>query len=216
MKTMLAAVGLAVISLSTSAHAEGFGVGMRLSTLGVGIEASQPLSPSFGLRFGISGLAYDVEFEYDDVDYDVEQSLVVPAVFLDWRPMQGRFRLTLGAAYYNNVSRLLATPFVGDTYEIGNSAYTGGQIGTLVGKITNHTGAPYLGVGWDFLLHPKQNKGLGFNIDVGALYTDHPDVSLSTTGGVVTASDLRIEEENIQDDAGKAHLVVSLGMFYRF
>jgi len=52
-----------------------FGIGINLGTNGFGVEAKQSLSPSFDLRFGFSGLYYELDYEYDDVDYEVEQSL---------------------------------------------------------------------------------------------------------------------------------------------
>ncbi|HWR78296.1 MAG TPA: hypothetical protein VN283_13925 [Thiobacillus sp.] len=203
----------AAMLAAAPARAE-FGIGINVSNLGFGVEARQVLSPSLGLRFGIAGLAYNTEFEYDDIDYDIKQSTAVPEVKLDWRPMQGVFRLTFGLAYYNEVSELKLTPEPVGSYTIGNNSYTAAQIGTLNGKLSYHVGAPYLGVGWDFL--PK-NKNIGFTIDAGAYYRNEPDVSLTATGGTgVSANDLALEANSIKSDAWTFVPTIKLGMLFRF
>jgi len=214
-KRLALLAGLWLLPLA-AAQAEGFTVGGRVGTLGVGIEIRQPLSPSFGVRAGINGLAYALDFTYDDVDYDVQSSLAVPQLLLDWRPMQGKFRITAGAAYYNEVGNLEAVPSPCCLYQIGNTYYTAAQIGVLKGKSSFHTPAPYLGVGWDILPRRTGNRGFGFDIDVGALYRNRPDVWLNASGGGVSGIDLLIERENIRGDTLTFHLVVSVGLSYHF
>jgi len=146
------------------------------------------------------------------VDYDVDQGIAVPAAYLDWRPMQGKFRISACAAYYNNVLDLKATPDPMAVYQIGNGSYPGSAIGTLNGNVSHHTGAPYLGFGWDFF--PRQGK-IGFSLDAGAFYRNRPDVRLTATGAV-TPGDLLLEAENIKGDESKVHPLVSLGAAFRF
>jgi len=203
-------VSAATLLAAAPARAE-FGIGINVGNLGFGVEARQTLSPSLDLRFGIAGIAYHTDFDYDDINYDITQSTAVPEVKLDWRPMQGMFRLTFGLAYYNQVSNLELTPEVGGLYQIGNTTYTAAQVGMLTGKVSHHVGAPYFGVGWDFL----SNKNLGFTIDAGAYYRNEPDVWLTSTG-TVSASDLALEANNIKDDTWAVLPVVKLGMLFRF
>ncbi len=212
-RSCAAAMAVSAVTLLAVAPARAeFGIGINVGNLGFGVEARQTLAPSLDLRFGIAGLAYSTEFDYDDVDYEVKQSTAVPEVKLDWRPMQGTFRLTLGLAYYNEVSDITLTPDPGYLYQIGNNSYNSTQIGTLKGKLSYHVGAPYLGVGWDFL---RKNKKLGFTIDAGAYYRNEPDVSLTSTGTVL-ASDLALEANSIKGDAYTFLPVIKLGMLFRF
>jgi len=205
---------LSVLALPVlPAHAEGFGVDVRGGTTGLAVEGVQKLSPNFDFRFGVHGFKYSIKYEYDNVDYDVDQSIALPVVFLDWRPLAGKFRLTAGAAYYNNVAKLNATPDPTTSYTIGNGSYTGSQIGTLSGKANYHTGAPYLGAGWDFFFGDKQN--IGFTIDAGAFYRNRPDVTLTSTG-TVSAADLAAEAENIRGDLPKIHPLFNVGAAFRF
>jgi hypothetical protein len=207
--TVLSALALPALPV----HAEGFGVDVRGGTTGLAVEAVQKLGPNFDLRFGVHGFKYSISYEYDNVDWDVDQSIAMPVVFLDWRPMAGKFRLTAGAAYYNNVAKLNATPDPLTSYTIGNGTYTGSQIGTLSGKANYHTGAPYVGAGWDFFFGEKQN--IGFTIDAGAFYRNQADVTLTSTG-TVTAADLAAEAEKIRGDLPKIHPLFNIGAAFRF
>lgn len=201
----------AALLLSEPARAE-FGIGINVGNLGFGFEARQVLSPSLDLRFGFAGLKYSTSFEYDDIDFDIDQSMAVPEVKLDWRPGAGIFRLTGGVSYYNEVSTVKLVPEAGATYTIGNTDYSAAAIGSLNGKVSYHVIAPYLGVGWDFL---RKQKDIGFTVDIGAYYRNRPDVWLSSTGSV-SSSDLRLEENNIEGDAWTVYPAIKLGMLFRF
>ncbi len=209
--TAMAMLSAASLLAAAPARAE-FGVGINVSNIGFGVEARQTLSPSLDLRFGIAGIRYNTDFEYDDTDYDIEQSTAVPEVKLDWRPMQGMFRMTFGLAYYNEVTDITLVLNPTDNYNIGNGTYSGATIGSLNGKLSYHTGAPYFGVGWDFL--PK-NRNLGFTIDVGGYYRNKPDVTLFSPNPAI-ASDVALEASYIEDDVWTFLPAVKLGMLFRF
>jgi len=211
---VIATLSAAVVAPAAFADS-GFGVSVGLGTLGFGVEARKALSPAFDLRFGISGMAYSFSSTYDHVDYDVDQGQAVPALMLDWRPMQGSFRMTAGAAYYNSVLNLKATPAFGYNYTIGNNVYTQPAIGTLNGKVSYHTGAPYLGFGWDFFHRPGRSPSIGMALDVGALYRNRADVRLTSTGSV-PQSDLDLEAQNVRGDLSKFVPVVAIGASFRF
>jgi len=214
MLPVIAALGT-TITIPLAFAESGFGVNVGLGTLGVGVEARKALSPAFDLRFGISGMAYSFSSTYDHVDYDVDQGQAIPTLMLDWRPLQGGFRLTAGAAYYNSVLNLKATPEVGYSYTIGNNVYTQPAIGTLNGKVSYHTGAPYLGFGWDFFHRPGRSPSIGMALDVGALYRNRADVRLASTG-TVPQSDLDLEAQNVRGDLSKFVPVVAIGASFRF
>ncbi len=209
--TAVMLVSATALLAAAPAHAE-FGIGINVGTLGFGVEARQSLSPSLDLRVGIAGLAYKSSFEVDNIDYDMERSTFVPEVKLDWRPMQGTFRMTFGVGYYNEVSKLTLDPEPGESYTVGDTDYTSAQVGRLRGKTSYHVGTPYLGAGWDIL--PK-NKNFVITLDAGAYYRNEPDVSL-TSSGTVSASDLALEANNIEDDAWTVVPALKVGMLFRF
>jgi len=217
MKTFLRILVVSLGVSATSAYAEGFGVNVGGGTTGLVVDIVQKLSPNFDVRVGMQGLGYKISYEYDNVDYDINQTMAIPEVLLDWRPMAGRFRISVGAAYYNNVGKLKAAPDPNTFYTIGNNTYLGSAIGNISGKSSFHTGAPYLGVGWDFFFGSKQDIGLALN--VGAFYRDRADVTLNSTQEGVTpglSSDLAVEAENIRGDLPKFHPAINVGAAFRF
>ena len=214
LRELVVASAVVLLALVAAPARAEFGIGLSIDNNGFGVQAKQQLSPSFDLRFGITGMLWKVKFKYDDIDYDIERSVAIPEIALDWRPMQGKFRFSLAAAYFNDINDLQFVPVAGNSYNIGGGSYTGAQIGTMNGKVSWHSGAPYFGVGWDFL--HGSNKNLDFSLDVGAYYRGEPNVKLSTTGGVVSAADLATETQNIKDDAWTFVPTVRLGLTFKF
>jgi hypothetical protein len=212
---LISAATCALFSVNT-ANAE-FQFGGRLGTAGIGIEATQRFSPDFAARISLTGLSYSIDLTLDDVDYDVEQSLAIGSLLLDWHPGSGIFRLTAGAAYYNSVFDMTARPAAATSYQIGNSTYTGAEIGALNGEVEYRKFAPYVGMGWDFMA--KKKSGLGVTVDVGVIFRGKPDdVTLTASGGTLTVNntDLAQEARNVEDDTLTFHPVVSAGLYYRF
>ncbi len=106
------------------------------------------------------------------------------------------------------------------SYQIGDTTYNAGEVGTLKGKIDFNDIAPYLGLGWDTSF--GKDKGFGFLFELGAIYQGSPDVDLSADGLLANdqtfQNNLAKEEENMQSDVDdyKFYPVVSLGLNYRF
>lgn len=215
MKNFLRIVVLSLTASAASAYADGMGVNVGGGTTGLVIDFVQKINPNFDVRVGMHGLGYRVSYEYENIDWKIDQSIAIPMVTFDWRPMAGKFRLSLGAAYYNNVGKMKANPDPGTSYTIGNGTYTGNQIGQLNGKSSFHTGAPYAGFGWDFLFGSKQNIGVALN--VGAFYRNRSDVTLNATGTAPgLANDLAVEAEQIRGDLPKYHPAINVGAAFRF
>lgn len=189
-----------------------FGVGVKASTLGAGIELGFPLSESFVFRGALNKYSRDDDQTIDDIDYDAELDLKSTALFLDWHPMQGSFHLTAGYLFSNSELTATATPT--GTYDIGGQPYTADV--TLHGAIDLGSG-PYVGLGWGNL----PAKGFGFTFELGAVSQGTPDASLTVSGAdkdLIDPADIAQEEQNMQDDLDEFDLypVVSLGVSYGF
>lgn len=199
------------LAASPAAMAD-FSLGGRLGTQGIGIDLGYRFNPSFGARLTLSGLSYNYSYEYDDVEYDVKTSLVNSALLFDYRPTQGKFRITGGVGYYGSNLDLRAVPEFG-TYQVGNTNYNAAAVGILRGEVEYRAVAPYVGVGWDFF--GREQKGFGLMVDVGLMYIGKPDVTL-TSSGSVTAADLQLEAQAIEDDALTVDFLIGVGFAYRF
>lgn len=216
MKILILRTTLTLMVLVAAPAAADFALGGRIGSGGVGIEAMQKFSPHFAARLGLSGLGYSFDFTYDDVEYDTETDFAIGSLLFDWHPGAGGFRLTAGATHYTARFDIHARPDPVTTYQIGNTSYTGAQLGDLNGQIEYRKFAPYVGAGWDF--GAGKIRGLGFSVDVGVIYRDKPDdISLTASGnpaGITSA--LAQETRLIRDDTPTYHLLISAGLYYRF
>lgn len=211
---LVPAVVIALASISATAAAD-FTLGGRVGLSGAGVEASAKFSNHLGVRAHLTSLSYSLDLEYDDVEYEVDTKLSIGSLLLDVHPAGGLFRITLGGAAYNGQFGISAMPSSGYLYRIGNGTYNSTQIGILNGEIEYQKVVPYLGVGWDF--GARKKSGFGVSLDLGVFFRGKPDdVSLSASGGGVSASDLALESDNIEDDTEGYHPSIAVGLYYRF
>ena len=215
MRKSILAVAAVTAFASLGAHAADFSLGGRVGLSGAGVEAAAKFSRHIGVRAHLTGLNYSLDLEYDDVEYEVETNLSIGSLLLDVHPAGGLFRMTLGGAAYNGQFGISAVTSPGYLYRIGNGNYTSTQVGTLNGEIEYQKIVPYVGVGWDF--GARRKSGFGVALDLGVFFRGKPDdVTLSASGGGVTASDLALERNSIEDDNESFHPSVAVGLYYRF
>lgn len=212
---LLALSGLLVTG---SAAADGFALGVKAGTLGAGVEGTFGISPRVNLRLGANSYTYSYEETASGIEYDADLDLKSGALLLDWHPFKGVFRLSAGYMYNKNALQLRATPT--EDQEIGGTTFTPQQIGTLTGDMTFKKGAPYVGFGWG---NAARGWGLGFSLEIGAMFQGSPEVALASEGGTESNNAafqqrLREEEQEIEDDLEefKVYPVISLGLSFRF
>jgi len=213
-KLMISAAGLMLMGVSSMASAE-VGVGLKVSTLGAGIEVGVPLSDRFVVRGALNQFSRSDDQNIDDIDYDATLDLQSTALFFDWHPMKGPFHLTAGYLFSNSELKGDATPT--GTFTVGGTTLDGSTYPVALHTTVDLGSGPYLGLGWGNLTA----KGLGFTFEVGAVQQGSPDVSLTKSGDsmdLITPQDIAQEERNMQDDLDKFELypVVSLGISYGF
>ena len=199
----------------TNANADGFGIGANAGTLGVGVEAAMSLVPNhLNFRLGANRFTYNLDYTFDDIRYDSEVDLNTQSALLDWHIFGGSFRLTAGA--FRNRNAISATGMPTTNVTIGDVVYTPAEVGTLSAAVSFKPSASYLGIGWGNAV--GKNKRLGFTIDLGVLFQDAPDVTLTATNPAVSQADLRQEEANIEADIEHfdTYPVISLGLTFQF
>lgn len=205
---MLAAVGAC---LPGTVSAEGTALGIKASTLGIGLELTQSLAPHTNLRVGANGYSYDFTDTEAGIQYDFELDLRTGALLLDWYPFGGTFRITAGGFYNKNELSAHAA----GTLDIGNGTYTNA---TADASVTFKKGAPYLGIGWG---NPVgRNKRFGFSVDLGVLFQGSPDVELSATsnGTPVNQADVDREEAQLESELADydKYYVIGFTFSYKF
>jgi hypothetical protein len=169
---------IATAALASVAHGEGWAVGARAGTLGLGAELVKSFTPTINGRIGYNAFSYDKTSTEDDVSYDVGADLSTMGAMLDWHVFRGAFRVTAGLMANGNGADLKARPSA--SFDIGDATYTPEEVGTLRGNVDFHSTAPYLGIGWGNAVSPGSR--IGFNLDVGVLLQGAPTVKLSADG----------------------------------
>jgi hypothetical protein len=192
--------------------ADSIAVGAKAGTTGLGIEATWRLTDSVNLRGGYYAFDYGTDLEEEGVEYDGDLKLRNAAVFADWHPFGGSFRLSAGGVQSGN-------KFLGSAdgdLDVGDSTYAG----QLEAEVSWSGLAPYLGIGFG---NAMRGGRLSFSFDLGVMFTGSPDVRLD--GSVndpaledAFAEDLARERDNLEDELSdvKYYPVVSLGFAYRF
>jgi hypothetical protein len=157
------------------------GVGVRASTLGLGLEFLTPLNARTGLRLTLNRYDYDAKFIEDGVHYAGTVKLDSAALLLDCFPRGKHLFVSFGAA--NNRNRVNADAFVpaGDFFEAGDT-YQSSATDPVTGK--GHMDfadvAPILAVGWR--KRPSPGGHFGFLAEVGAMYQGDSSTHIRLAG----------------------------------
>ena len=197
-----------------------FAVAGKTGTLGYGGELIVGLGSDIDVRAGINKLDFDVdEIDIEDIEYDFKANFDTMSGLLDWHIFDDSFHLTGGFYSMNNEITLDGRPT--KSVDIGDISYTPNQIGSLKGKAEVDGLSPYLGIGWGNPM--RSNRRWGFTLDLGVIFTDSPDVTLSSYGGTYSSdptflAELEKERQKIEDDLDviQFYPVASLGLFIRF
>lgn len=203
---------------ATTSTATVTSIGVRVGTLGIGLEVSRLLNDNLGLRVGANYFSLDRTSEEEDVTYDATVKLQALTGVLDWYPGKRRaFHLSAG---------LMTNPFKlsgigqtnGGSVTLNDNEYTSSEVGDLTASAKFASVLPYVGLG--FGTPASKSGGFGFLFDIGAAIGT-PKVLLNSTNAGNNAAlraDLMAEQETLQDDANSVPVwpVISIGFTYRF
>jgi hypothetical protein len=218
-------VAIACLLMAGAAGAD-TGVGVKLGTLGLGVDVTRAVTDRVSVRGTLNFLNYDRSLTESDVDYDADLRLQSLGVLADWHPWAGGFRVSAGAFANRNRFDLRAKPAPGSTVTLGGQTFDlGTQVESVDADLRFKRVAPYLGIGWGNAA--RNGNGWSFVADVGALYQRSPRATLTATCGPAAvntpvcddiqtrAAQERVELQDSVDDF-KWYPVVSVGVAYSF
>jgi hypothetical protein len=226
-KTLLkaaAAASLLMVS-SMAAQADGFALGAKVSTLGIGPEVTVGLTDGVNIRVGANFFSMDKTLTKGGNEFDFNLNMENYTAFADFHVFGGGFRVT-GGAMYNKGNNLTGIANSANDYDINGVTYTSAQVGDLRGELLMGSEvSPYLGIGFGDNI--SGGSGLSFNFDLGVFFTGVPKTNLTTTGGTlqnnaaayaILQENLARETDNIRNDIKdfKYYPMVSLSIAYRF
>ena len=194
-------------------------IGVRVGTLGVGVEANKLITSHVGLRAGFNVFSKDTQREEDDITFDAKVKLHSFTALLDLYPSaRGSFHLT-GGIITNPLEFTGVGVPNGAGYEIDGTTYTAAQVGTLNASGEFPSVLPYVGFGFGTPANSK--KGVKFVFDIGA-GIGQPTLNLKATNPTNNAQlAAHVENQRVktQDDIRKYLKVfpsVTLGLAFAF
>lgn len=220
-KLLVGAMALSLLMTTVVATEErDMNVGLKLSTLGLGLDASMPINDTFSVRFNVNGASATQTDSQDGNDFEGTLDLFTAGVLLDYYPFENNFRVSSGLYYNGNGFKGNIKPSNGVDIDIDGTTYSTSDIASLDSDISFDTTAPYLGIGWGNDAH---DKGWGFTFDFGAMYHGSGKADLTANGvnsfiAQQLENDIAAEEKSINDDLAKVKFypVIAIGVNYSF
>jgi hypothetical protein len=213
-KTFIAMFGIVLLSSNAFAGGTtGFGVGAKVGTLGLGIEAVKPISNNLDLRLGVNQFDYDANETLDGVDYTATLNMQTVSALADFRPMNNGFFVSGGVMQNGNELNATATVTTAEPVTIGTNTLTSGVV---TSGVSFDDVSPYVGIGYRQSASVK--PGWTFTADAGVLLQGDPKITLTESTNTVSQADIDAEIANVRDDvdALKTLPVVAIGAVYNF
>lgn len=218
MKAVLICLGaLLALPGTSSAQAASGGLGAP-GLYNLGYAHSQ--GAQWGLRGEYAtGLSWRTSGSDSGVSYDAVLKASRSAIYADWYPFGGGFRL-VGGVTANDIKLDLGALGTGTATINGNTVNMAGRYFNL--NVKYPTTTPYLGIGYGH--QATTIKGLGFYADMGVSFgTFSTDVSTNLVGavgsnGAVTQADIDAQKQQMNDSLAGLRVLpsVSLGLVYRY
>jgi hypothetical protein len=214
------------IAIQQSATADvkqplGLGVTARVGTLGIGVDVAKSFTSQLNGRLGVNFGSINVNRTDSGINYDSQLNLSSVQLFGDYYPFSSSsFRVTGGLVAQNNRFSVTSKPSGNNTYTIDGTQFSANDVGTLSGEYKyGNSIAPYLGIG----IGKSTNEGLGFNADLGVMFTGSPKVSLNASNPTfnnnpTTRTQLDNQVRQTENDLKgfSVYPVLSVGLSYGF
>jgi hypothetical protein len=161
------------------------GIGVKISTLGAGIETAVPLAAKANLRGGVNFFQYNRAIINDGIHYAGQLQFRSAEAHFDWFPFGG-FHVSPGVLFYNG-NQLTASASVpgGQNFTLNGTAYQSDSTNpvTGTGKLDFVKVSPSIMLGFGNLI-PRSGRHFSFLFEVGGAYQGSARVALNLTGNV--------------------------------
>jgi len=211
------------------------GVGVRISTLGVGFETGVALTHKLNVRGGANFFSYNRTFNYNGISYKGNLDFRNGDLLVDWFPFGKVFHLSGGALIYNgNKINASANAPAGESFSLGATTYYSGNTNPITGtgKLSFRKAAPEVLFGFGNLVPRTRHFSFGF--DAGVAFVGLPQTKIALQGTACTdplqtncvdaATDPTVQsnilaQQNKLNSKGKYAQywpILSMGFGYRF
>lgn len=167
-----------------------FGIGVKLSSLGLGLEAALRVNERSNLRAGFNVLGYSHIFTKDGIAYDGHLNFKTLETHYDFFPWAGGFHVSPGLLLYTADPIKANASVPGDkSFSLGGVTFYSDRSSptTARGRITFNRAAPTITVGWGNLISRKEGSRFSFPFEIGVVFQGSPSTSLAFGGNVCTS-----------------------------
>lgn len=191
----------------------GFAIGTKIGSLGIGYEATKPLTSMVDIRLGTSQGRANGSLNVTKIHYSAGFDLNTVMASIDVHPTHSGFYLNGGAVINHNKIVLSNKPNKVHSIKVGDVTVDSGKINA---DISFGSISPYAGIGYRSPI--AKEKGLTFTSELGLLYQGKPKVDLTVSSLEDTDPNIAKEANSMQKDLASIRYwpVVSLGLAYNF
>lgn len=211
------------------------GIGVRVSTLGIGFQTGVALTRTLNVRGGASFFSYGRTFNYNGISYKGSLDFRNGDLLVDWFPFAKGFHLSGGALIYNgNKINASASAPAGQSFTLGSNTYFSGNANPITGTgdLRFRKAAPEVLFGFGNLVPRTRHFSFGF--DAGIAFAGIPQTKIALQGTACTdfaqtscvnaatdptvQSDILAQQNKLNSKAKYAQYwpVISMGFGYRF
>jgi hypothetical protein len=177
------------ISESTKRAGHRFAVGLKASTLGLGIDGGVRLTRHFNLRAGFNAFNYGRDVSSDGIAYNATFRLRSVQALVDWFPFARNFHLSTGLLVYND-NRVSANASVppSQTLTAAGQDFISDPSNPITGRAESglRRVAPIIGLGFGNLV-PRTGH-FSFSADFGVVFQGAPHATLTLMGSACDVS----------------------------
>jgi len=227
---------VAASSHHSSDNSGNFGIGVKASLLGGGVEGAVRVTQRTNIRAGFNMFSYSRGFNKDGIAYNGQLSFKTVEAHYDIFPFAGSFHVSPGVLVYAGTP-ITATGSVpgGQSFSLGGTQYYSDTAAPVTGSgtIKFNRAAPMATFGWGNLISRKETKHFSVPVELGVAFQGSPKAVLNLAGNVCDqsgticrsiASDPTVQA-NVQSEQNKVnnsmsffkvYPIISVGLGYKF
>lgn len=232
---LLCTVLLGAITYAPAQDSGSFGVGVKGSLLGGGVEAAARVTHRTNVRAGFNVFSYSRGFTKDGIPYSGQLSFKTVEAHYDVFPFAGKFHVSPGVLVYAQtpITATAAIPAQA-SFSLGGTTYysSTAQPVTGTGDIKFNRAAPMATFGWGNLVPRKRSKHFSIPVELGAAFQGSPKATLNLNGTACLSPDVNCmsvtspqiqsgvlaEQTKINNAMSffKVYPIISVGVGYKF
>jgi hypothetical protein len=223
-------------AVSTESSDNGYvGIGVKVSSFGVGGEIAARVVHRANVRAGFGIFSYSDSFTKDGVPYSAQLDLKTVEGHFDIFPWAGKFHVSPGViTYVGDPISARVLILGGKSFTLGGVTYYSDAAAPVNGngKINFNQAAPMITVGWGNLV-PRNHNHFVFSFEAGVAFQGSPKTALALAGNVCdaaavncrsVASDPTVQSNIVSEERKfnnslsflQAYPVISAGFGYKF